>query len=395
MSIPFAEQYRPKTLIEFEGQEVVVGKDSAIAQMIDIGELSSMIFWGPPACGKTTLARLLAKQMEYQLHTLSAVSDGKDALRKVLAIAESNELLQQQTLLFVDEIHRWNKAQQDALLPYVESGLITLLGATTENPSFSVNSALLSRCRLVIFEQHKLETITKILKKVVKENKILLKEDQIIKLAKLSDGDMRFGLNTLQLIKPSQKITDDQLHSLIQKAILYDRNGDEHYNLISAVHKSLRSSNPDAALYWVFRMLAGGEDPRYIIRRLIRFASEDIGNANPNALLLANQVYDVIERVGMPESETAIVQLVEYLGNSPKSNDAYMAVAKVKQDIKEFGNLPVPFHFRNAPTSMMKNLGYGKGYEYDHDLKSGKSDQKCLPKEIENTNYFGKNKNLS
>lgn len=385
---PLPERIRPRTFSDFVGQDSLVGKDGLVTKILESGEFPSMIFWGPPACGKTTLARIIATETDSDFRTLSAVIDGKEALKKVLATAESNDLLQRQTILFIDEIHRWNKAQQDALLPYVEDGTIILLGATTENPSFTINSALLSRSRVIVFEKPAAQDVLVSLQKGKQELGLKIKKKQLEYLASLSDGDIRFALNTLEILAGFEKVDKSIIEQAAQKSLNYDRNGEEHYNIISAVHKSLRSSNPDAALYWVARMLRGGEDPRYIVRRLIRFASEDIGNANPNALLLANEVYTTVERLGMPECDTAISQLVEYLGRSPKSNSAYSGIKAAYGDVDQYGTLPVPLHFRNASTKLMKNVGYGKGYEYDHDLKNGQSNQQCFPDKLTGRTYY-------
>ena len=387
--IPLAERLRPKSLSEFFGQSHLVGPEGLVTNILQSGELPSLIFWGPPACGKTTLARIIAGETRAELHTLSAVVDGKDALKKIIAAATENTLLTTRTLLFIDEIHRWNKAQQDALLPYVENGTITLLGATTENPSFTINAALLSRTRVLVFEKPSVADVLAALERGQKELSVKITKSNLHYLAQLADGDIRFALNTLEMLAGYSTITKVTVEQAAQKFLNYDRDGEEHYNLISAVHKSLRSSNPDAALYWALRMLAGGEDPRYLARRLVQFASEDIGNANPNALLLANEVYTVVERLGMPECETAIAQLVHYLGTSPKSNQAYLALKAAKQDIEKHGTLPVPLHLRNASSKLTKEIGYGQGYEYDPDLESGKSTQQCLPDALRSKKYFG------
>ena len=386
--LPLAERLRPRTLDEFFGQAKLVGPGGLIRTLLAKEELPSMIFWGPPACGKTTLARIIARRTQADFRTLSAVVDGKDALRKILAGAESNDLLAQQTILFIDEIHRWNKAQQDALLPYVENGTIVLLGATTENPSFTINSALLSRSRVLVFEKPSVEEVTQAIERGVKALDLQIEPTDQYYLATLAGGDIRFALNTLDILAGFEKITREHIAQAAQKSLGYDRDGEEHFNLISAVHKSLRSSNPDAALYWALRMLAGGEDPRYLARRLVRFASEDIGNANPNALLLANEVHTVVERLGLPECETAIAQLIHYLGTSPKSNRVYAALKEAKQDIKRHGALPVPLHLRNASSKLMQEIGYGAGYEYDPDLESGRSTQQCLPDALREQKYF-------
>lgn len=434
---------RPKTLDEFIGQDQLVGIGKPIRQMIETGNIGSMIFWGPPASGKTTLAFIIANSTSAEFISLSGVEHGKRDLQKVITKAKENKLHDKKTILFVDEIHRWSKTQQDVLLPVVENGTITLIGATTENPSFTVISPLLSRTRVFVFKSHTNLDLIKAIKICCEKFNLEIEESDIEYLADLSNGDMRFALNSLeiassltapQLTPPTPsafgqgesqqikthlktnssdvllplaasaegaggvrlnpelpiKITRTQLESACQKFLRYDRDGEEHYNIISAVHKSLRSSNPDAALYWVSRMLAAGEDPLYICRRLLRFSSEDIGNANPNALLLANQTFLACQNLGVPECEVVIAQLVEYLGNSPKSNKAYIALAKAKSDAGVFGNLPVPLHLRNAPTKLMKELEYGKGYEYDPNLPEKKSipTSRDFPDVLKDRKYF-------
>lgn len=392
--MPLAFDLRPKKLDDFIGQTHLVAPGKAIYQFIQKDEIPSMIFWGPPGVGKTTLAEIIASESKSDFNKISAVMDGKQALKAVIEKAKINETKRVKTILFIDEIHRWNKTQQDALLPYVESGLITLIGATTENPSFSIISALLSRSRVFVFNALSEDEIENGLSNVVLKQKIKNVDKNILKkIAQLSDGDMRFAINTLETIvklSNGKKVTDEILKSAVQRSLKYDKAGEEHYNLISAVHKSIRSSNPSAGVYWVMRMLDSGEDPLYIARRLIRFASEDIGNANPNALLLANQVYEACKNIGMPECETALAQLAEYLANSPKNNSSYVAVAKAKEDIKNYGSLPVPMHFRNAPTKLMRELGYGDNYIYDHDVEGKKSGQQAFPEELGNRNYFEK-----
>lgn len=388
--MPLAAKLRPKDLEGFIGQKRLVGEDGPLRKLIDSGNVPSMIFWGPPSSGKTTLAYIIAEMLETDFIEISAVIDGKEALKKVIEKARINKTKDKKTILFIDEIHRWNKAQQDALLPYVEKGDITLIGATTENPSFTVIAPLISRSRVFVFDQHTTQDIIIALKQGATELEISFDQAALELLAELSSGDMRFSLNSLEVAASISKgrITTEVIETAVQKYLRYDRNGEEHYNLISAVHKSLRSSNPTAAVYWITRILSGGEDPLYIARRLIRFASEDIGNANPNALLLANVVYETCQKIGMPECEVALVQLAEYLAKSAKSNAAYVASTKAKEDVQKYGNLQVPLHFRNAPTKLMKDLGYGKGYEYDHDLENKKSDQQCLPNELVDRNYF-------
>jgi putative ATPase len=391
-TMPLASKLRPLKLDDFIGQERLVGENGPIRKLITAGKIPSMIFWGPPASGKTSLAEIIAHSVDAEFLRISAVTDGKDALRMVIRSAEANQLIGRQTILFIDEIHRWNKAQQDALLPYVEKGNITLIGATTENPSFTVISALLSRSRVFVFDQHTEDNILIALRHGAELLGVKADEDALVLLSNLSNGDMRFALNSLEIaadLSDGKPVSKEYIENAIQKFLRYDKNGEEHYNLISAVHKSLRSSNPTAAVYWVMRILQAGEDPLYIARRLVRFASEDIGNANPNALLIANLTFDTCQKLGVPECDVALVQCAEYLANSKKDNSAYTAATQAKEDIKRFGNLSVPLHLRNAPTSLMKDLDYGKGYQYDHDVPGKKSGQQCLPDELIHRNYFG------
>jgi putative ATPase len=390
--MPLADTLRPNKLADFIGQSHLVGSSSPIKLMIEKQNLASLIFWGPPASGKTTLAHIIAKELDCDFYSLSAVMDGKEELKNILSKAQdsSNLLKKATSILFIDEIHRWNKAQQDALLPYVEKGTITLIGATTENPSFSVNSALLSRCRVFVFKTHAIADIVEGLKRGVKLLEITVEPDLLDYIATLSDGDLRFALTTLEICHNLGPITKLSIEQAAQKSLMYDTNGEEHYNLISAVHKSMRASDPTASVYWVMRMLQAGEDPLYLARRMLRFASEDIGNSNPNALLLANQVYDAVKNLGMPECETALVQLAQYLANSTKDNSAYTASNQAKSDIQTYGTLPVPLHLRNAPTKLMKDLEYGKDYIYDHDVEGKKSGQQCMPDKLKNQDYFNK-----
>ena len=395
---PLASKYRPKSLDEFIGQQHLIGENGPIRKFLETGNVPSMIFWGPPGTGKTTLAYIISLNLYYDFYKMQAVNSGKEELRKILKIALNNQKYNRKTMLFLDEIHRWNKAQQDTLLPYVEKGVITLIGATTENPSFTIISPLLSRTKVFVFNQHTKEDIATLLKRVIKKEypKYKISKKVIDLIAELANGDMRSALNILEMSitlsdagnkKNKFILSEEEIQRVIQKPLYYDREGEEHYNIISAIHKSMRSSNPDAAVYWVGRMLSAGEDPLYIARRMIRFASEDIGNADPQALILANSVYEACAKVGMPECEVFLIQLAIYLSKAPKDNSAYVAELSVKEDIEKYGNLPVPMNIRNAPTKLMKELGYGKGYEYDHNLKNKKSNQQCLPDKLAGKKY--------
>jgi putative ATPase len=390
MTKPLATLLRPDTLEEFIGQDKLLSGQSVLKKMIQEGNISSMIFWGPPASGKTTLANIIAKQTSSNFHELSAVLDGKKDLVRVIEFAKKAQQMGEKSILFVDEIHRWNKAQQDALLPHIESGLLTLIGATTENPSFSIISPLLSRSRVFVFEQHSHKDLRAGLDRASKFLGKKFSDEVLEYISELSNGDMRFALNTLEIVTQSVKgtVKKSDVESAAQKFLRFDKQGEEHYNLISAVHKSLRSSNASAGVYWICRMLDGGVDPVYIARRLVRFASEDIGNASPTSLLLANSVFDTCKNIGMPECGVALVQLAEYLAKAPKSNTAYTAYNSAMTDVKQFGNLEVPLHFRNAPTKLMKEIGYGAGYEYDHDVKGKKSGQECMPDKLVGKEYF-------
>ncbi len=388
MSEPLASILRPNSLDDFLGQEHLVGKGGPISRLIESKTPASMVFWGPAGVGKTTLARIFASSMDADFYELSAVNAGKADLQK---IAQNASVSGKQTVLFIDEIHRWSKTQQDVLLPLVEKGQICLIGATTENPSFTIISPLLSRARVFVFNKLTPKEILPALKRAVNHLGQKVDINLLEKLGELAQGDVRFALNTLELavnLKRAKLLTLQDIESASQKSLRYDRNGEEHYNLISALHKSLRSSSPSAAAYWCMRMLRAGEDPLYIARRMLRFASEDIGNANPNALLLANVAFDTCQKLGVPECDTALVQLAEYMARSKKSNAAYKAVAQIDQDIKKYGDLEVPLHLRNAPTKLMKEVGYGEGYQYDPDLASGKSDQQTLPDKLKNKKYF-------
>jgi len=387
---PLADQMRPETLEDFVGQDEIIGVGKMLRKAIEVDEIPSMIFWGPPGCGKTTLARIIAKMTKARFVQFSAASGSVKEIREIVAGAK--ELLRnknQKTILFVDEIHRFNKAQQDAFLPHVESGVIILIGATTENPSFEVNSALLSRSRVFVLKALEPEDIEVILKKALSDKergfgnlKINISEDSIKFLASVADGDARTALNALELavksVKPAIgkkglkpiKIDDVSIREALQKThLLYDKKGEEHYNLISALHKSMRGSDPDATLYWLGRMLEAGEDPLFVARRLIRFASEDIGLANPNAMLLAVAAYEAAHFIGMPECNLSLAEAAVYMAKSKKSNELYLAYGKVQRDIEEMPNEGVPLHLRNAPTKLMKDIGYGKGYKYNPKYK--------------------------
>ena len=395
---PLADKIRPLTLAEFFGQVKLIGKKSYLRQAIESDSVSSMILWGPPGSGKTTLAAIIANLTKSDFVKLSAVSSGKKQLLEIVERAKENKRLGQKTILFIDEIHRWNKAQQDALLPHVENGTIILIGATTENPSFEVIGALVSRSRVFVLEKLSPEDIENIIKRAIElvgnenfrsvKDKIKISDKTIKLLARLSNGDARMALNTLEAAANQNKnITEKLIREVLQKShLLYDKSGEEHYNIISALHKSMRGGDANAAIYWLARMLEGGEDPIYIARRLVRFASEDIGLANNTALILANAVFDACHKLGMPECSVHLAQCVVYLSNSKKDVTSYLAYGKAKEDVEKFGNLPVPLRIRNAPTKLMKDLGYGKDYKYTPLEDS--SGQVYLPDEIKNRKYI-------
>ena len=410
---PLAEKMRPQTLDDFVGQEELLGKDSPLRQMIEHDNISSMIFWGPPGVGKTTLAYIIARQTNSVFKRLSAVTSGVKDIKDIINEAEFNKVNGKKTILFVDEIHRFNKAQQDAFLPYVENGDIILIGATTENPSFEVNSALLSRSKVYVLKSLTTENIIKILKRAIlsitKEQKITINidEESLNIIANLSSGDARTSLNTLENIlnitplkKKTKNINSSQVKKVLQnKTFLYDKKGEEHYNLISALHKSMRNSDPDAAIYYLARMLEAGEDPLYIARRLIRFASEDIGLANPSALPQAIAAYDASHYNGMPECNVNLTQAVVYLAVSPKSNSLYMAYESAKKDAIATADEKVPLNLRNAVTKLDKDLGYGENYEYSQNYDLKMTDMECLPEKLIGHKYyhpshFGKEKGI-
>ena len=366
---PLADRMRPEILEDFLGQDEILGQDKMLNQAIKEDKLPSMIFWGPPGSGKTTLANIIAKQTKSDFVQISAVSSGVKDLREIVKRAQENTLQNKRTILFIDEIHRWNKTQQDGLLPHVEKGLIALIGATTENPSFEIRSALLSRCRVFVLKQLSEEYLIEILNKAIKNKErglgnlnLKINEDVLKKIAQMSNGDARVALNVLEYSSNlSNEISFEIIKEAFQKPyLLYDKDGDEHYNIISALHKSMRGSNADAALYWLTRMLEAGEDPLYIARRLVRFASEDIGLANSRALEQAVTAYQACHFLGMPECNVILAQAVVYMAKCKKSNEIYVAYEKAKKDVEQYGNLSVPLHIRNAPTKLMKDLNYGK-----------------------------------
>lgn len=398
-NIPLAERVRPKSLNEFQGQEGLIGAGKPIRLMIEKDTLSSFILWGPPGSGKTTIAKIIANQTDSDFHQINAVSSGVKEIRSIIEIANLNRHQNKKTILFIDEIHRFNKAQQDALLNAVESGLITLIGATTENPSFELIPALRSRARIFVLDPLTKKDLQNILNFALSHDEFLsslqIKEIDIDFLIFLSGGDARIMLSILEaaIIQEIENqpinIGKEILENVIQKKnILYDKGGEEHYNVISAFIKSVRGSDPDAALYWLARMLEGGEDPLFIARRLIILASEDIGNASPNALVLAEAAFSAIDKIGMPEGRILLAQCTTYLASCPKSNASYLGIEKALSDVRNNQLHPVPLHLRNAPTKLMKEIGYGKEYKYPHDYDSHFLDEEYLPKELSKKQYY-------
>jgi putative ATPase len=391
---PLSERMRPTKLEELAGQQHLVGKGSILRTAIENGNIPSMIFWGPPGSGKTTIANIIAHTLNVPFHQLSAISSGVKDVREVIEKAKQET----KAILFIDEIHRFNKSQQDALLGAVEKGIVTLIGATTENPSFEVISALLSRCQVYVLKPLDEKDLIHLLQNamgkddVIKKYKIDLKETSA--LINISGGDARKLLNLFELVVTSSNkkeiiITDELVMNVAQKKIaLYDKQGEQHYDIISAFIKSMRGSDPNAAVYWLARMIEGGEDVKFIARRMLILASEDIGNANPNALLLANATFDAVNKIGWPESQLILSQCAIYLASSPKSNAATTAIGAASSAVKQYGDLSVPLHIRNAPTRLMKDLDYGKGYKYSHSYEGNFEEQEYLPKEIEGMKFF-------
>ncbi|BAP85796.1 recombinase RarA [Paucilactobacillus hokkaidonensis JCM 18461] len=399
---PLANRVRPQTLDEFTGQQHLLAPGQVLRDIIDQDQLPSIIFWGPPGVGKTTLARIIANKTKSHFITFSAVTSGIKDIRKIMEEAEDNRELGEKTIVFVDEIHRFNKAQQDAFLPFVEKGSIILIGATTENPSFEINSALLSRCKVFVLKQLEVEDIIELLHKALAHPNafpkltINIDDDSIRLIAESANGDARIALNTLEMVilnasHDQNTVTIDQhnLNQLINtKSLRYDKNGEEHYNIISALHKSMRNSDVDAAIYWMSRMLDGGEDPLYIARRLVRFASEDIGVADTKALELTINVFQACQFLGMPECDVHLTEAVIYLSLAPKSNSVYKARLNAKKDVKKSGNEPVPMQIRNAPTKLMDELGYGKDYQYAHSQEDKLTSMKTMPPDLADHQYY-------
>lgn len=394
---PLAERMRPQTLDGLVGQEHLVGKGSILRQSIESGRIPSLILWGPPGTGKTTIANVIASALQAPFFTLSAISAGVKEVRDVIAQAQHL----QRAILFIDEIHRFNKGQQDALLGAVEKGTITLIGATTENPSFEVNSALLSRCQVYVLKPLSAENGLQLLQNAIGEDEVLKEKNialqQTEALLTLSGGDARKLLNLLDLVVNSLKaseentieVTDEKVMQIAQQRIaLYDKGGEQHYDIISAFIKSMRGSDPNGAIYWLARMIAGGEDVKFIARRLVIFASEDIGNANPNALLLANTTFDAVAKIGYPEARIILAQCATYLAATPKSNASYAAIGAALEAVRREGDLPVPLHIRNAPTGLLKNMGYGKDYKYAHHYEGAFTEQEFLPQKLAGTKFY-------
>lgn len=399
MSEPLAERMRPRSLDDYVGQKHLVGEGAILRKMIDVGRISSFILWGPPGVGKTTLAQIIAHTLKVPFYTLSAVTSGVKDVREVIEKAKNNRFFDSASpILFIDEIHRFSKSQQDSLLGAVEKGIVTLIGATTENPSFEVIRPLLSRCQLYVLKPLGKDDLQGLLERAIHKDVVLKEKDITLKetsaMLRYSGGDARKLLNILELIVNSFSsdeiiITDEVVErELQQNPLAYDKQGEMHYDIISAFIKSIRGSDPDAALYWMARMIEGGEDPQFIARRVVISASEDIGLANPNALLLANAAFDTVMKIGWPEARIALAEAVVYLATSPKSNSAYLGINAAIARVRETGNLPVPLHIRNAPTQLMAELGYHDGYKYPHDYPGHFTSQQYLPSEIQNERFW-------
>ena len=401
-TIPLANRLRPEKMEEFVGQEHLLGPGKMLRQLIERDQISSMIFWGPPGVGKTTLASIIAGRTRATFINFSAVTSGIKEIKDVMKEAEENRHIGIRTVLFIDEIHRFNRAQQDAFLPFVEKGSIVLIGATTENPSFEVNAALLSRCKVFVLKSLTEQDIIKLLKHALTSEKgfgyqrVHMTQQQIKAIAAFANGDARTALNTLEMAVLNGEITTDGIvitnesmeQCISRKSLLYDKSGEEHYNLISALHKSMRNSDPDAAIYWMNRMLSGGENPLYIARRLVRFASEDIGMADSNALTVAVAAYQACHFNGMPECDVNLTHCVTYLAMAPKSNAMYRACENAKADIREKEDEPVPLHLRNAETKLMADLHYGDGYQYAHDTEDKLTRMQCMPDNLKDRVYY-------
>jgi len=395
---PLPERIRPTTLEELIGQQHLTGKGSILRTAIEHGKIPSMILWGPPGTGKTTIAHIIANTLNVAFFQLSAISSGVKEVREVIEQAKSKA----NCILFIDEIHRFNKGQQDALLGAVEKGIITLIGATTENPSFEVNSALLSRCQVYVLKPLTEKDLIELLHHAIRKDEVLHRKtialNETEALINISGGDARKLLNLLELVVDAKgndvEITDETVMDVAQKRIaLYDKKGEQHYDIISAFIKSIRGSDPNAAVYWLARMIEGGEDVKFIARRMLILASEDIGNANPTALVMANATFEAVNKIGYPESSLILSQCAIYLASSAKSNSATVAIGEAMSAVKEHGDLPVPLHIRNAPTKLMKNLGYGKDYQYSHSYEGNFSDQEYLPNELSGTKFYDPAKN--
>ncbi|HRS24836.1 MAG TPA: replication-associated recombination protein A [Paludibacteraceae bacterium] len=403
---PLAERLRPQTLDQFIGQKHLVGENAILRQMIESGHIASLILWGPPGVGKTTLARIIARQLNCPFYTLSAINSGVKEVREVIDKAKNSRFFSQQSpILFIDEIHRFNKSQQDALLGAVENGTITLIGATTENPSFEVITPLLSRCQVYLLTPLDKNDLLELAQRAIDTDEELKKKkihlDETEALLRFSGGDARKLLNIIELVvtaEPSETvhITNDIVtRRLQQNPMAYDKNGEMHYDIISAFIKSIRGSDPDAAIYWLARMVAGGEDPKFIARRLVISAAEDIGLANPNALLLANACFDALQKIGWPEGRIILAETTVYLAASQKSNSAYLAIDDALNLVEKTGDLPVPLHLRNAPTKLMKELGYGKDYKYSHDYENHFVAEQFLPDQLKNVSIWKKQDNAA